>query len=312
MGPPAGAQVPPGTCTPATSEPKHSSRDDNLASSQHASKRRGQHEEYHNSSTKRRKSSARRAAKIQEKATQLVHQVAAPHGATLPLETNGTLAKAEDRQDTYNLSIQDKPWATSNEHARRSRNPTAGLSTQTGRCADEQSSDDQSDSNCLGSSNTQDSLEHSDMSGQQTNSDPSHCSHSLQADSADTDSGDDSKQAIKECKEFSSTQSVKHNLHDDSDMAAVRDRQRHEQTNQHHQQNDPEEEKSLPPVIQKLQKAQQRAHDEMEASEKKSSEYRFPAEAEERFVSNARKHKAELDVSVYEHGRRVRAHAVKK
>ena len=58
---------------------------------------------------------------------------------------------------------------------------------------------------------------------------------------------------------------------------------------------------SLPPVIEKLQLAQQRAHDELEAAEKESSDYKFPAEAGERFVSNARKNKAKLDVAVYEH-----------
>lgn len=60
---------------------------------------------------------------------------------------------------------------------------------------------------------------------------------------------------------------------------------------------------SLPPVIQQLQRAQQRAHDELEAAEKESSDYRFPAEAGQSFVTNARKNKAKLDVAVYEHGR---------
>lgn len=68
----------------------------------------------------------------------------------------------------------------------------------------------------------------------------------------------------------------------------------------------------LPPVIQQLQRAQQRAHDELEAAEKESSNYRFPAEAGERFVTNARKHKAKLDVSIYEHGREGNARAMKK
>lgn len=60
---------------------------------------------------------------------------------------------------------------------------------------------------------------------------------------------------------------------------------------------------SLPPVDQQLQRAQQRAHDELEAAEKESSNYRFPAEAGQRFATNARKNKAKLDVLVYEHGR---------
>lgn len=60
---------------------------------------------------------------------------------------------------------------------------------------------------------------------------------------------------------------------------------------------------SLPPEYQQLQRAQQRAHDELEAAEKESSDYRFPAEAGKRFATNARKNKARLDVAVYEHGR---------
>lgn len=60
---------------------------------------------------------------------------------------------------------------------------------------------------------------------------------------------------------------------------------------------------SLPPEHQQLQRAQQRAHDELEAAEKESSDYRFPAEAGQRFATNARKNKARLDVAVYEHGR---------
>lgn len=68
----------------------------------------------------------------------------------------------------------------------------------------------------------------------------------------------------------------------------------------------------LPPVIQQLQRAQQRAHDELEAAEKEACHYRAPAEAGERFVTNARKHKAKLDVPVYEHGREVNARSMKR
>lgn len=64
---------------------------------------------------------------------------------------------------------------------------------------------------------------------------------------------------------------------------------------------------SLPPVIQQLQKAQQRAHDEMEAAEKQASDLRFPAEAGQRFVTNARKHKSKLDTEIFEHGTHVRS-----
>ena len=65
-------------------------------------------------------------------------------------------------------------------------------------------------------------------------------------------------------------------------------------------------------MIQQLQRAQQRAHDELEAAEKESSNHRFPAEAGQRFVTNARKHKAKLDVSVYEHGLKGNARAMRK
>ena len=68
----------------------------------------------------------------------------------------------------------------------------------------------------------------------------------------------------------------------------------------------------LPPVIQQLQRAQQRAHDELEAAEKESNNYRFPAEAGERFVTNARKQKAKLDMSIYEHGREGNARLLKR
>ena len=64
---------------------------------------------------------------------------------------------------------------------------------------------------------------------------------------------------------------------------------------------------SLPAEVQLFQKAQQRAHDEMEAAEKKSSDLRFPAEAGQRFVTNARKHKRKLDATVFEHGTNVRS-----
>ena len=55
-------------------------------------------------------------------------------------------------------------------------------------------------------------------------------------------------------------------------------------------------------MIQQLQKAQQRAHDEMEAAEKKSTDLRFVAKAGQRFVANARKHKSELNATIFEHG----------
>lgn len=63
---------------------------------------------------------------------------------------------------------------------------------------------------------------------------------------------------------------------------------------------------SLPPVVKKLHKAQQRAHNEMEAAEKQANQLRFQEEAGQRFVSSARKHKSELDSTIYEHGREIR------
>ena len=63
---------------------------------------------------------------------------------------------------------------------------------------------------------------------------------------------------------------------------------------------------SLPPVVKKLHEAQQRAHDEMEAAEKQANNLRFQEEAGQRFVSGARKHKSELDSTIYEHGRQSR------
>jgi len=129
MGPPKGAPLPEGSCPRASPEVTHSSGAESLDTSRHASSKHGaQHEKYHNFETKRRKAGAQQAAKVQEKATQLVQQLAAPDGSRGPYEHHGTLAKAEHRQDSYNQSIETKPWASSTEQA--CHNPTAGLPMQ--------------------------------------------------------------------------------------------------------------------------------------------------------------------------------------
>ncbi|DBA76520.1 TPA: hypothetical protein ACH3X2_008576 [Trebouxia sp. C0005] len=320
MGPPKGASTPEGVRPRATPEVTHSSGTESLDMSRHASSKRGaQHEEYHNSETKRRKAGTQQAAKVQEKATQLVQQLAAPDGSRGPYEHHGTLAKAEHRQDSYNQSIETKPWASSIQQA--CHNPTAGLPMQTGHYADQHASDQDSGSASPCSGSAAESPADPAKHVQQTNSDPSqHCT-SLQspefaaesnAEETSESEANSESPAIDACKQFSSSQKYKRNVHANSSMAAIRDRQHDEQTNQNHQQNDPEDEKRLPPVIQQLQRAQQRAHDELEAAEKEACHYRAPAEAGERFVTNARKHKAKLDVPVYEHGREVNARSMKR
>lgn len=320
MGPPKGASLPEGFRSRASPEVTYSSGAESLDVSQHAgSKREAQHEEYHNLETKRRRAGAQQAAKVQEKATQLVQQLAAPDGSRGPYEHHGTLAKAEHRQDSYNQSIETKPWASSTEQA--CHNPTAGLPMQTGHYANQRALDEDSGSACPGSGSASDSPADPGKDVQQTNSDPAqHCTSMQSPEFAAESNAEETSEseansespAIEACKQFSSTQRYKRNAHANSSMTAIRERQHDEQTNQNHQQNDPEDEKSLPPVIQQLQRAQQRAHDELEAAEKESSYYRFPAEAGERFVTNARKHKAKLDVSIYEHDLEGNARSMKK
>ncbi|DBA81713.1 TPA: hypothetical protein ACH3X1_007451 [Trebouxia sp. C0004] len=320
MGPPKGAPQPEGFCPRASPEGMHSSGAESLDMSRHASSKRGaQHEKYHNIEVKRRKAGAQQAAKVQEKATQLVQQLAAPDGSPGPYELHGTLAKAEHRQDAYNRSIKTKPWASSTEQA---CHPTAGLPMQTGHYADQHAVDQDSGSACPLSGRAADSPADPAKHVQQTkHSDPAQCCASLQSPEFAAESNaeetfeseaNSESPAIEACKQFSSTQKYKRNAHANSSMAAIRERQHDEQTNQNHQQNDPEDEKRLPPVIQQLQQAQQRAHDELEAAEEESSNYRFPAEAGERFVTSARKHKAKLDMPICEHGREGNARSMKR
>ena len=245
MGPPKGAPLPEGVSAP---EVTHSSGAESSDMSWHvSSKRRDQHEKYHNFETKRRKAGAQQAAKVQEKATQLVQQLAAPDGSRGPYEHHGTLAKAEHRQDAYNQSIETKPWASSAEQA---HNPTAGLPMQTGHYADERSLDQDSGSAGPCSGSAADSPADPAKHVQQSNPDPSqHCTSLQSPDFAADSNAEETSEpeancespAIEACKQLSSTQKYRRNAH--SSKAAIRERQRDEQTNQNHQQNDPEDEK---------------------------------------------------------------------
>lgn len=251
MGPPKGAPLPEGSCPRASPEVTHSSGAESLDTSRHASSKHGaQHEKYHNFETKRRKAGAQQAAKVQEKATQLVQQLAAPDGSRGPYEHHGTLAKAEHRQDSYNQSIETKPWASSTEQARH--NPTAGLPMQTGHYADQQALDQDSGAACPRPGTAADSPADPAKHVQQTSSDPAqHCislqppksaAESNAEESSESEANSESP-AIEACKQFSSTQKYKRNAHANSSRAAIRERQHDEQTNQNHQQNDPEDEK---------------------------------------------------------------------
>ena len=249
MGPPKGAPLPEGFRPRASPEVTHSSEAESLDMSRHASSKRGaQHEKYHNFETKRRKVGAQQAAKVQEKATQLVQQLAAPDGSRGPYEHHGTLAKAEHRQDSYNQSIETKPWASSTEQA--CHNPTAGLPMQTGHYADDLDQD--SGSACPGSGSASDSPADPGKRVQQTNSDPAQHGTSIQSPdfAADSNAEETSESeancespAIEACKQLSSTQKYKRNAHANPSKAAIRERLHDEQTSQNHQQNDPEDEK---------------------------------------------------------------------
>ncbi len=241
MGPPQGAQPPGESHTQASSEAKHSSGRDSLDQSRHTtSKRSGQHEDYHKHETKRRKAGSQQAAKIQEKATQLVQQLAVPDGPRAPYESQGTLAKAEHRQDAYNQSIESKPWAGSREHSRHSANPTAGLPMQTGHYVERHSPEHQSGPASFNDTDKAGVLDQSTSRAEHTDSDPSAHSASVEASQSESDS---ESPAIEACKQFSSTHKFKRHSHGGRDSAAVRDRQLDEQTYQNHQQNDPEDEK---------------------------------------------------------------------
>lgn len=256
MEPSTGAPPSEGSRASAPLNPVHSSGSESLDQSRNASgKRPAQHERYHNAEIKRRKTGAQQAAKVQEKATQLVQQLAAPRSS---YEHSGTLAKAEHRQDGYNQSIDEKPWAGNTEQTRHSTHPTAGLTMRTGHYTDLHSPDHKSVS--ASSHNT----EPADSSGkstvpakpvEQTKSDRARRSCPLQAptsaaappsEASSQSEADSASHAIQACKEFSNFQKNTRNSKDKSDMASTEERQRDEQTNQHHQQNDPEDAKRLP------------------------------------------------------------------
>ena len=201
------------------------------------SKRSAQHAQYHNAETKKRRESADRAAQAQKHATQLVQQLAAPDGNAMPQESSGTLAKAEDRQNAYNLSIDSKPWASGHDSVRHCIDPTAGLPMQTGHYADASTSGGQ-----------QHAVPDAATDGspvKQTNSDPALRAAALQSDSSenDKDAGDKDSKAgppsppASECAKFSSIQKFKRNVQSNPGLAAIKDRQMDEQTHQNHPQN---------------------------------------------------------------------------
>lgn len=242
MGPPGGS-CPPESSTPErfradthSQGARNSERD--MGTFSHAGgKRSAQHAEYHNAETKKRREGAERAAQAQKHATQLVQQLAAPDGNSMPQESSGTLAKAEDRQNAYNLSIDSKPWASGHDSVRHCIDPTAGLPMQTGHYADASTSGGQ-----------QHAASHAATDGspvKQTNSDPAIRAGALQSDSSenDKDAGDKDNKAgspsppASECAKFSSTQKFKHNVHSNPGLAAIKDRQMDEQTHQNHPQN---------------------------------------------------------------------------
>ena len=232
MGPPVGS-CPPDSSTServrADTDSKgiRTSRGDRKATVSHSgSKRSAQHAEYHNVETKRRQESAERAAQAQKHATQLVQQLAAPDGHSLPQESSGILAKAEDRQNAYNMSIDSKPWASGHDSVRHNIDPTSGLPMQTGHYSDASTYGGATD----------------DSPVEQTNSDPAMRAAAVQSDSSEGDKAAGDKDSNAEspspdCATFSSTQKVKRNVQSNSGLAAIKSRQMDEQTHQNHPQN---------------------------------------------------------------------------
>ena len=243
MGPPVGScppdsSTPERACTDTHSKAVRKSGGDRKGTVSHSGRKRSaQHAEYHNAETKRRREGAEHAAQAQKHATQLVQQLAAPDGHSMPQESSGMLAKAEDRQNAYNLSIDSKPWASGLDSVRHNIDPTAGLPMQTGHY---------SDANTFGGQDHSASDAAADGSPvQQTNSDPTIRASAVQSDSSEGDkqAGDKDSTAgspsppASECAKFSSTQKFKHNVQSNSGLAAIKDRQIDEQTHQNHPQN---------------------------------------------------------------------------
>lgn len=213
----------------------HESEGDRSGTISHSgSKRSAQHAEYHNAETKRRRESAERATHVQKQATKLVQQLAAPDGHSLPQDSSGILAKAEDRQNAYNSSIDSKPWASGLGSLHHNTDPTAGLPVQSGHFSD---TDAPAHQHGVPDAPTDDSPV------EQTNSDPATRAAALQSDSSEGDKvGDkDSKSEspsppAPEPAKFSSTQKFKRNMQSNPGMAAIKDRQMDEQTHQNHPQ----------------------------------------------------------------------------
>ena len=235
-----------GSCPPDSGTPETARADtherqsggDRKGSVSHSgSKRPAQHAEYHNAETKRRRESAERAAQAQRYATQLVQQLAAPEGHSLPQESSGTLAKAEDRQNAYNLSIDSKPWASGHDSMLYNIDPIAGLPMQSGHYSHAKTAG--------GQRNSPPNAATDGSPVEQTNSDPAIRAAALQSDSSegDKDAGDKDSKAgstlppAPECAKFSSTQKFKRNVHSNPGYAAIKDRQMDEQTHQNHPQN---------------------------------------------------------------------------
>ena len=191
------------------------------------SKRDGQHAEYHQSETKRRKSGAQRAASIQQKATDLVQQVASLGEPSLPEGSHGV--RADIPLGLYSTFSDSKPIASSDEQARRSTNPTEGLPMQTGHYTTSPSDSDP------------DAIADPAAAAQAPGTELPETSSAGQVDlSSETDA---ESPAIEAYKQLSKAKQVRQALEESSDSKASKERQQVEQTNQIHQQNDPEEEK---------------------------------------------------------------------
>lgn len=246
MGPPTGPCAPDShtskrVCSDKDSKAvRKSGRDQHGTIAHSGSKRPAQHAEYHNAENKRRQEGAERAANVQKHATQLVQQLAAPGGQRTPKETSGTLAKAEDRQSTYNMSIDTKPWASGRDNVSHAISPTAGLPMQTGHYCDTDASSGQPTTAHAPLDTARDG-----SPVQQTISDPSDRAAQLQADSSEgnTEAGKGHSGAgsqlppTSDHPKFSSTQKFKSDKESSPSMSAIKDRQIHEQTHQHHPQN---------------------------------------------------------------------------
>lgn len=283
---------------------------------------------------------AEKAAEVQAKATKLVGELAEPEP---DLAKTGTLALAEKRQKDYNKHMQAKPWADMG--GADEGPPTGALSSLSGQQPKSSALENSAEARRLPGWQAPQRNEapegnqpaqvqnHKDVHDESATADTQASSaHNKQATHTADDNHQNGKEQtqhdvgqnaqplhgstgmrdeIEQCNQHAGSKQVQ-DEHKGSQGArrpseAVQDRLFDEQTQQHHPQNDSEDAKRLPPVIQQLQKAQQRAHNMMEAAEKHASDLRFPAEAGQRFVTNAQKHKSKLDTEIFEHGTQVRS-----